>query len=60
MHLLDIGHPVVGDKKYGKDDGHKRLALHAKSISFDHPATGKRLTFETEIPKYFKTLVGIL
>lgn len=61
VHLQGLGHPVVGDKKYGKmGDGHKRLALHAKSISFDHPSTGKRLTFETEIPQHFKTLIGSL
>ena len=34
VHLADLGTPVVGDKKYGKQSrGHKRLALHAKSIS---------------------------
>ena len=59
VHLADRGHPVVGDKKYGKKDrGHKRLALHAKSISFKHPANSKRLYFETEIPAHIEKLVG--
>lgn len=59
VHLADSGHPIVGDKKYGKEEKtHKRLALHARSISFKHPFSGKRLTFETEIPAYFNELVG--
>jgi RluA family pseudouridine synthase len=58
VHLSEIGHPVVGDSKYGTGKGlYKRLALHAKSISFIHPSTGKRLTFETAFPEYFKKLV---
>jgi tRNA pseudouridine32 synthase/23S rRNA pseudouridine746 synthase/23S rRNA pseudouridine1911/1915/1917 synthase len=56
--LADKGHPVVGDGKYGKSkDGFRRLALHAKSISFNHPANGRRMTFETRVPNYFNELV---
>jgi RluA family pseudouridine synthase len=59
VHLADIGHPVVGDRKYGKgNDAHKRLALHARSISFQHPSSGAQLTFETKVPAYFTKLVG--
>ncbi|HAL44791.1 MAG TPA: RNA pseudouridine synthase [Phycisphaerales bacterium] len=58
VHLADLGHPIVGDRKYGKgDDGFKRLALHAKSISFLHPATGKQMFFETKMPGYFKEVM---
>ena len=61
VHLADIGHPVVGDQKYGKgNDAHKRLALHARSISFQHPFSGAQLTFETKVPVYFNKLVGSL
>lgn len=61
VHLSEKGHPIVGDRKYGKgDDAHKRLALHARSISFKHPLSGQRLTFETPIPGYFNELVGSL
>jgi len=57
VHLADAGHPVVGDKKYGKGDkAHKRLALHAKSISFKHPSTGNLLACEAKVPKYITTL----
>ena len=59
VHFADRGHPVVGDRKYGKPgDVRKRLALHAKSISFPHPATGRRMTFETRVPAYFNELMA--
>lgn len=59
VHLADKGHPIAGDRKYGKaDDGLKRLALHAKSISFKHPTTGKLMTFESRTPTYFNDLMG--
>jgi tRNA pseudouridine32 synthase / 23S rRNA pseudouridine746 synthase len=59
VHLSEKGHPVVGDRKYGKgNDPYGTLALHARSISFTHPVNGKRLTFETGIPEFFTRLVG--
>jgi len=59
VHVSEKGHPVVGDKKYGKTgDGYKWLALHAQSIAFTHPVTGKRLFFETEVPEHFTRLIG--
>ncbi len=59
VHLSEKGHPIAGDKKYGKEgDGYKWLALHAQSITFTHPVTGKRLAFATEIPEYFVRLMG--
>ena len=59
VHLSEKGHPVVGDKKYGlRNDSYGTLALHARSISFTHPVSGKRLTFETGIPDFFTRLVG--
>jgi len=56
VHLADKGNPVVGDRKYGKEDGYRRLALHSKSISFKHPADGREMTFEAKLPDYFKEL----
>jgi tRNA pseudouridine32 synthase/23S rRNA pseudouridine746 synthase/23S rRNA pseudouridine1911/1915/1917 synthase len=59
VHLAEKGHSIVGDKKYGNADKmHKRLALHATSLSFNHPSSGERVTFETKIPKYFAGLMG--
>jgi RluA family pseudouridine synthase len=61
VHLAGIGHPIVGDTKYGREDDHyARLALHAKAISFRHPVSGEELAFEAEVPPFFSTLVGTL
>ncbi len=59
VHLSEKGHPVVGDKMYGiPDKGMKRLGLHAASLTISHPLTNENMTFETEVPLYFKTLVN--
>ena len=59
VHMSESGHPVVGDKKYGKgNDAHATLALHARSIAFTHPANGRQLAFETGIPDFFIRLIG--
>lgn len=61
VHLAEEGHPVVGDKKYGKgNDAYGTLALHARSLSFTHPLSRKRLTFVTGIPDFFTRLVGTI
>ena len=58
VHLADKGHPIVGDDKYGKKDGHKQLALHAKSISFKHPISNIQMTFETKPPGHINRLIS--
>lgn len=59
VHLSEKGFPVVGDKKYGKgNDSATTLALHARSLSFNHPVTGIRMTFETPLPDFIARLVG--
>ena len=59
VHLAGIGHPIVGDTKYGyEDERQPRMALHARSISFKHPFSGMQLTFASEVPVFFTTLVG--
>ena len=58
VHFSENGHPVVGDKMYGRmDKGIKRLALHAASLSIAHPFTKEKLFFETPSPAFFKNLV---
>jgi RluA family pseudouridine synthase len=58
VHFSEKGHPVVGDKLYGKvDKGVKRLALHAASLTISHPHTKEKVNFETEMPAYFKALL---
>ncbi|WP_339216869.1 RluA family pseudouridine synthase [Ornithinibacillus sp. FSL M8-0202] len=56
VHLSDIGHPIVGDKKYGaKTNEIGRLGLHAKILSFHHPVTGQLMLFRSDMPKSFLT-----
>jgi 23S rRNA pseudouridine1911/1915/1917 synthase len=56
VHMADIGHPVVGDGKYGhQDDPGNRMCLHAFRLAFHHPVTGEALYYETPIPRYFGT-----
>ena len=55
VHMADIGHPVVGDRKYGSGkDPVKRLCLHAFRLNFTHPVTGKRMNFDTPVPACFE------
>jgi 23S rRNA pseudouridine1911/1915/1917 synthase len=57
VHMQELGHPVVGDKKYGSTISPiKRLGLHAQQLSFIHPVTREQLNFETKIPRVFQTL----
>jgi RluA family pseudouridine synthase len=59
VHLAGIGHPIVGDRKYGyAKQSYAGLALHAESISFRHPISGRQLTFAAKVPAYFHKLVG--
>jgi 23S rRNA pseudouridine1911/1915/1917 synthase len=56
-HMKDIGHSIVGDKKYGASTNPLgRLGLHAHILAFHHPTTGELLRFETEVPKTFTRL----
>ena len=59
VHFAAKGHPVAGDKKYGEGKGAaKRLALHARSLSFLHPFSKKPMSFETGMPEDFVRLLG--
>lgn len=53
VHLSFLGHPVLGDNKYGKHNDFVRLALHAYYIGFLHPINQKFLEFRTEMPREF-------
>jgi RluA family pseudouridine synthase len=56
VHLSEYGHPVVNDDRYGnKNKIGGRLALHSKSLTFNHPHSGKRLTFSAEVPDYLNS-----
>lgn len=60
VHAQWIGHPIAGDKKYGaRTNPIGRLALHAKTLSFIHPWTGRTLSFSSPVPKEFRKLTSV-
>ena len=50
VHMAYLGHPILGDEKYGKKNSFSRLALHAKSLGFFHPGTTKYMEFSVVPP----------
>jgi 23S rRNA pseudouridine1911/1915/1917 synthase len=63
VHMAHLGHPVAGDPVYGPKAGAAPLAgqcLHACALSFDHPRTGRRLTFAAELPAAFAAFLRAL
>lgn len=59
VHMQDLGHSIVGDKKYGATKSPlSRLGLHAHVLIFTHPKTQKLLRFEMAIPSKFISLFG--
>ena len=73
VHLKSIGHPIIGDQKYGRSSqkilsdlppgliklisNFCRQALHAQQLGFKHPFSGEWHEFESKIPKDFQTLL---
>jgi 23S rRNA pseudouridine1911/1915/1917 synthase len=63
VHLAAIGHPVVGDARYGGDRAVLPLGrpfLHAERLSFLHPTTGERLSFSSALPADLEDLLASL
>ena len=57
VHLKDLEHPIIGDKKYGSTSNPiGRLGLHAWVLAFRHPVSGKMFRFETSVPGSFLKL----
>ncbi len=73
VHMAHIGHPLIGDRDYGmafrtkvnklpedlRDlvNGFPRQALHARLLSFRHPATGQVMRFAAPLPDDMRTLI---
>ena len=60
VHLAEIGHPVVGDMVYSKgknEFGVEGQMLHAQSLDFKHPITGKEMHLEAKLPEYFEKVL---
>lgn len=63
VHLTEIGYPIVGDIVYsnGKNEWNiKGQCLHAKSLKFKHPISGKEMFIEAPLPEYFKKIINEL
>ena len=58
VHMKDLGHPIIGDRRYGARTAPiHRLALHARTLVFIHPVSRKLMEFETPIPASFVSMV---
>lgn len=53
LHMKHLGHPILGDEKYGRKESFSRLALHAQSIEFEHPITKQFIAFSCPAPTEF-------
>ena len=63
VHLSHIGYPIIGDYTYsnGKNEfGVEGQCLHAKSLEFKHPITGKEMKLEAPLPQYFQEILNTL
>ncbi len=57
VHLSELGHPIVGDKKYKSETNPVgRLCLHAKTLKFKNPLTDKEFSFTSQAPSMFSVL----
>lgn len=57
VHLSDIGCPIIGDRKYGaSDEFRRRVRLHAFSLAFPHPESGKMIVVKSPMPEGFLSL----
>ncbi|MFA6051434.1 MAG: 23S rRNA pseudouridine(955/2504/2580) synthase RluC [Methylobacter sp.] len=65
VHAASLGHPIVGDDRYGIDEvnrgfkarGYKRMFLHAEKLKFQHPVTGEPLTILAPLPQELEDLL---
>ncbi len=66
VHALHLGHPIVGDERYGRDDvnlafkqkGYKRMFLHAQTLAFSHPLTGVAMKITAPLPQQLELLLA--
>lgn len=61
VQLQSIGHPIVGDRKYGsKISPLRRIALHANRLVFIHPITKEKLEIESPLPKKMQVMADAI
>jgi 23S rRNA pseudouridine1911/1915/1917 synthase len=60
VQLAALGHPIIGDRKYGAStDPVRRLALHAYELKFRHPVSGASMGFHSSLPGQLKQLFDL-
>jgi 23S rRNA pseudouridine955/2504/2580 synthase len=65
VHAVHLGHPIIGDERYGRDDinltfkqkGYKRMFLHAQTLTFNHPITGDVMKINAPLPSQLEQLL---
>ena len=65
VHAASLGHPIVGDERYGADEvnrafktkGYKRMFLHAQTLRFQHPVSGALMTISAPLPVQLENLL---
>ena len=65
VHAASLGHPIVGDERYGLDEvnkvfknkGYKRMFLHAETLKFQHPVTGILMSISAPLPSQLENLL---
>ncbi len=63
VHMASLGHPLLGDFTYGAPSPEKGLegqCLHARCLQFIHPRSGAAIRLESELPPYFRDVLGKL
>lgn len=59
VHMAEIGHPLVGDSKYGKGTTpFKNLMLHSAELEITHPHSKARLKFKAPVPAHFRNIIA--
>ena len=57
VHMNFLGHPILGDKKYGRKDGYDNLFLHSFKLGIYHPRTNKFMEFKAPLPLWFNEVI---
>ena len=57
VHMADNKTPILGDRKYGKKDGYRKMMLLANELEFNHPVTKEHINIKLDIPNEYKKVV---
>jgi 23S rRNA pseudouridine955/2504/2580 synthase len=65
VHAASMGHPIIGDERYGLDEvnkvfktkGYRRMFLHAETLKFQHPVSGVLMSISAPLPSQLENLL---